>query len=270
MKVLERFYFPFFMALFMSGLISLTQFSYADTNVIGILEPNRVSSISNEVIAVVETIYVNIGDVVKGGDLLAQLNAEDYSLQVRLAESEVALSQAEYNANERQFTRIKGLQEKGNTSISLLDDSEKLFAVSLAQLNVAKAKLDLSKNTLQKTNVLAPYDAWVSARNIEQGQLINTSSIMFELVDIQKLKVVFYLLENDLSQVSQGDRVEVSIPALNEIKRQATIVHIAPQQFSTQPGYRVEAMIANSDYVLRPGFTVRISLPATLVEVTGE
>lgn len=266
MKVLERFYFPFFMALF----ISLTQFSYADSHVIGILEPNRVSSISNEVTAVVETIHVNIGDVVKGGDLLARLNAEDYSLQVRLAESEVALSQAEYNAYERQFTRIKGLQKKGNASISQLDDSKKLFEVSLAQLHVAKAKLDLSKNTLQKTNVLAPYDAWVSARNIEQGQLINTSSIMFELVDIQKLRVVFYLLENDLSQVSQGDKVAVSIPALNDAKRQATIVHIAPQQFTTQPGYRVEAMIANSDYALRPGFTARISLVATLVEVTGE
>lgn len=251
-------------------LIMLSPFSYAETKVVGILEPFRASSISNEVTAVVKSVSVNIGDVVKQGDLLASLSAENYRLQVRLAESEVALSQAEFNASERQLRRIKGLQRKGNASVSQLDDSERLYEVSLAQLKVAKAKLALSKDILQKTQVFAPFDARVSARSIEQGQLLNAASVMFELVDITTLKVVFYLLENDLGQVNKNERIAVSIPALDELMLKATVVHIAPQQFSNQPGYRVEALIDNSSDILRPGFTARIRLPDASVDASVE
>jgi RND family efflux transporter MFP subunit len=251
-------------------ILMLTSEAQAKQDVIGILEPNRSSIISSEVTALVKDIQVNIGDVVNQGDQLASLDEDDYALQVRLSESEVALSQAEYKANERQLNRIKGLQKKGNASVSQLDDGQRLFEVSLAQLKVAQARLDLSKKTLAKTKLLAPYKARVSARLVEQGQLLNPASAMFELVDIQKLKVVFYLLENDINHVRRGQLINITIPALNEMQAEAVIMHIAPQQYVNQSGYRVEAIVDNSDYKLRPGFTARISLDMAPEEVAGE
>ena len=157
-------------------------------------------------------VYVNLGDVVKQGELLACLDDDSFALQVKLAESEVLLSEAEYNASQRQLKRISGLEKKGNASVSELDDSKRLYDVGAAQLNVAKAKLALSKNILEKTKILAPYQAWVSARMVEQGQLLSPASEMFELLDIQKLKVVFYLLENDINHIGNLSLIHISEP----------------------------------------------------------
>ena len=256
--------------LFAMGIILSSAVSYADTKVVGGLVPIKASNISNEVVAVVDDVHVNIGDVVERGDSLATLDREYFELQHKLAESEVSLSQAEFNASKRQLVRIKGLYEKANASVSQLDDSQRLFEVSKAQLKVAIAKRDLSQNTLKKTIINAPFDAWVGARYIEKGQLLNTSTLMFELVDISQLKVVFYLLENDLNLIDKSDFIEVSIPVLNELTLNAKIEHIAPQQSSIQPGYRIEAIIDNNEFKLRPGFTARIRLPDTEQELVGE
>jgi RND family efflux transporter MFP subunit len=251
-------------------ILILTSEAQAKQDVIGILEPNRSSIISSEVTALVKSIQVDIGDIVNQGDLLASLDEEDYALQVQLSESEVALSQAEYKASERQLVRIKGLQKKGNASVSQFDDSQRLFEMSSAQLKVVQARLELSKNILAKTKILVPYKARISARMVEQGQLLSPASAMFELVDIQKIKVVFYLLENDISHVQQGQLIQITIPALKELKAEAVIMHIAPQQYVNQSGYRVEAIVDNSDYKLRPGFTARISFDMSPEEVAGE
>jgi membrane fusion protein (multidrug efflux system) len=252
------------------GIILVSAVTYADTNVVGALVPIKSSSISNEVVAVVDDVRVNIGDVVDQGDVLAVLDSKQYELQHKLAESEVALSTAELNASERQLVRIKGLYEKSNASVSQLDESQRLYEVSKAQLKVAVARLDLSKNTLDKAIINAPFDAWIGARHIEKGQLLNTSTQMFELVDISKLKVVFYLLENDLKLLKKSDSVEVSVPVLNELTLKATVEHIAPQPSTIKPGYRVEAILENSDFKLRPGFTARIRLSDEEQKLIGE
>lgn len=240
--------------------LSLSSVAYGQQSIIGLLEANRSSIISSELSALVKEVHVSLGDVVKQGDLLASLDDVSFALQVKLAESEVSLSQAEYSASQRQLKRISGLEGKGNASVSELDDSNKLYEVGSAQLSVAKAQLALSKNTLEKTKILAPYSAWVSARLVEQGQLLSPASEMFELLDIEKLKVVFYLLENDIRHVNKDQIIDVVIPAVNDQKRQAVIAHIGAKQYAGQAGYRVEAIIDNSDFVLRPDFTARIQL----------
>ncbi len=256
--------------LYAMGIILSSATSYGDNTVVGILEPIKASQISNEVTALVESVKVNIGDVIKQGDVLANLDSESYQLQYKLAESEFILSQAEFKANERQLIRIKDLYDKGNASVSQLDESEKLFEVSQGQLAVAKAKLELSKNVLKKTNVIAPFDAWVGARHIEKGQLLSTSTMMFDLVDMSKLKVVFYLLENDLAQINVLDIVNVTIPAIDDVNFSARVAHIAPQPSTIKPGYRVEAILENSDFKLRPGFTARIRLSDAEQKLVGE
>ncbi|MFT4906340.1 MAG: multidrug efflux system membrane fusion protein [Oleispira sp.] len=240
--------------------LSLSSVAYGQQSIVGLLEANKSSIISSELSGLVKNVHVSLGDVVTQGDLLASLDDVSFALQVKLAESEVSLSQAEYSANQRQLKRISGLEEKGNASVSELDDSNKLFEVGSAQLSVARAQLALSKNTLEKTKILAPYSGWVSARFVEQGQLLSPASEMFELLDIQTLKVVFYLLESDIRHVDKNQKIDVVIPAVSAQKRQAVIAHIGAKQYTGQAGYRVEAIIDNSDFVLRPDFTARIQL----------
>lgn len=266
MRILDRIHFPFLILFIKCSLLSIvlsfaiSSLAYGQPSIVGLLEANKSSIISSELSGLVKNVYVNLGDVVKQGELLASLDDDSFALQVKLAESEVLLSEAEYNASQRQLKRISGLEKKGNASVSELDDSKRLYDVGAAQLNVAKAKLALSKNILEKTKILAPYQAWVSARMVEQGQLLSPASEMFELLDIQKLKVVFYLLENDINHIGNNQMIDVVIPAVNELKRQAVVAHIGAKQFSGQAGYRVEAIIDNSDFGLRPGFTARITL----------
>lgn len=232
---------------------------HAAPSIVAEIEPSQRVVVSAEVQGVVDQVVAFVGDSVTSQQPLVVFEKEDYVLDVEMAEAQVRLSQAELNANQRQYKRLKTLYTAKNVSLSQLDDQQRLYEVSRSEVKVNRINLKLAERRLAKATISAPFQGIVSQRFVEKGQLLNPGDQVLELVAIDQINVVFNLLEMDYLDVSVGDRLSVEATAVNDAKYEAVISRIAPSEAGGRPGYRVEATMPNPHGRLKPGFTVRVS-----------
>lgn len=259
-----------FSSFFLLLIISLP--AQGALSIVAEIEPIKKVIISAEVQGVVDKIYVSLGNKVLVQQPLAVFDKKDYQLNVDLAQAKVQLGVVEKKSYKRQYDRLKTLYSSQNVSSRQLDDQRRLFDVSNAQLLVDRINLEQSKQMLRKTTITAPFNGVVSRTFAEQGQLVNLGDDVLEIVAIDKVKVVFYLLEEDYLNVDLGDPLNVEVLALDNAVYSAAVSHIAPASAGDKPGYRIEAEMLNVKGILKPGFSVRVSFPkiveSELPEVT--
>ncbi len=116
--------------------------------------------------------FVNVGDVVQAGQVIAQINGSDTSAQVQNAESAVKAAQSAYELAETNAKRYRELYAQQAISKLQLDQAENQLNVTSAQLQQAQASLDLSSNQNSYTNLTAPDTGIITAFNIEAGQVV--------------------------------------------------------------------------------------------------
>ena len=243
------------------GITLVSPASHAQPQVIGHLEPIQKVIVSSELTAPIKTLHAQLGDNVTAGQTLAELDCSYYQLQKQAASAQLRLDQTVTANNQKKFQRLNNLFQQNNASVTELDDIQRDLEVSQSQLTLDQAKLQQAQLNESKCNIVAPFAGVVSARLSEVGQYLTPGSQLFELTNISQLKVVFYLLEDDLSNVQAGQKITLDIPAADVSARHSRITHIAPLQNPTAPGYRVEALLDNPESEIAAGFTVRINLP---------
>lgn len=124
----------------------------------------------------IERVYAKEGDYVRQGQTLAELDAADYALGVRQL-------QVQYDQTLAKIKRLEKLHVAKNVS-----DNEYEEATSgLAQL---KAQLDLQRNKLDYTKLVAPASGYIVKRNHERGESVQAGSAIFELMDDSALEVI--------------------------------------------------------------------------------
>ena len=200
----------------------------AATNIIATIEPHKRVLLRAEVSGIVESAPANIGDDVQIGQLLGNLNSDDYLLNMKLTQAVIQLRKSELVLSENQLKRLDQLHSNKSISASLYEKQKADFEINKSQLLIDKLKSSIAKSTLEKTQIKTPFNGVVSTRHIEKGQLLNIGDPIFEIVDISKVKIVFYLLETDLTKIKNIENVVVEIPAADSDHRHATIIRIAP------------------------------------------
>lgn len=232
----------------------------AADHLIANLEPGQRVQLNSEIQGVVQQVHANLGDRVEAGTVLLQLNSRDYELETELAKAQTALSQAERKASQKQYQRLKTLYKNGSVSDSQWEEAIRNYDVSRAQVLVDQARLDITRQTLSKTALKAPFSGVIASRMTEPGQLLNSGESAFELVSLNPMKAVFYVLESDYQRIQPGDQLDVEL-RVNGQRYPAEVTRIAPDQNQSRPGYRVEALLDNNHGQLKPGFSARVWLP---------
>jgi len=245
-----------------SGILSAlaTPPALAADHLIATLEPGQRVQLNSEIQGVVQQVYADLGDRVNKGSVLLQLNRRDYELETGLAKAQATLSQAERKASQKQYQRLKKLYKNGSVSDSQWEEAIRNYDVSRAQVLVDQARLDIAQHILNKTTLAAPFSGVIARRMTESGQLLNPGDSAFELVSLNPMKAVFYVLESDYQRIQPGDQLDVEL-RINGQRYPAEVARIAPDQNQSRPGYRVEALLENHHMQLKPGFSARIWLP---------
>mgnify|MGYP000238491765 FL=1 len=233
----------------------------AAPRIIAEIEPFKRVTLSAEVTGIVHEIPLELGQAVTKGQSLASFDRSDYALNEAMAEARVKLSEAELKASERQYKRLQKLYRANNLSISQLEEQQRQYEVNKAQVHVDQINHKLALQTLDKTIIKAPFGGIVANRIAETGQMLNPGDPVLELVALNRVKAVFYLLEMDYMQLGIVAPITLEIEALQGRSYNAQINHISPVEDGVKPGYRVEVLLDNSDLALKPGFTARVLLP---------
>src|ERR1700732_1765029 len=215
--------------------------------------------------------YVDIGDRVKAGQLLAEITAPEVDAQVAQYQNSLQQAQATQRQNEAQRAstqvtskRISILANEGWATKELGDTDWYGFqaqrhATTAAQYNAAAIEQQLKYYNQQKIyqQVVAPFDGVITQRNIDVGSLITADAAggasMFSMTHSDVIRVWVYVPQDDAFGVSPGVEAVIRVPAMPNLTFHGTVTRIAN---ALQPGTRTlltEVDVPNPDGALQPG-----------------
>ena len=227
--------------------------------------------------------YVDIGDHVKAGQLLAEITAPEVEYQVAQYQNSLQQAQATQRQNvaqqaSTQVTSMRStvLAKEGWDTLEQGDVYRYSYqaqqhATTAAQYNAAAMEQQLKYYNQQKIyqQVVAPFDGVITQRNIDVGSLITADAAggtsMFSLQQSDVIRVWVYVPQDDAFGVKSGVEAVIRVPAMPNLTAHGTVTRIAD---ALQPGTRTlltEVDVPNPDGALQPGVycTVELKVPRT-------
>ena len=173
-------------------------------------------------------VNVNIGDAVKRGQVLAEINNESIRADLATAKANYAEAKAVFADASINNQRIQQLKNTG--AISQQEATKYLTSQSTAQakLDAAKAQIDSNQIRLSQTQVIAPDNGVISARAATVGSLAQTGQEMFRMIRDDRLEWRAEVTATDLYKLKQGNTVQITSPDPNRAKVTGTVRMIAP------------------------------------------
>lgn len=211
----------------------------------GVLYPSKLVSVGAQVSGQIEALNVDLGDDVKRGDLIAQIDNLAQHNALKEAQASLKSINAQYLAKKAQikgalseFKRQQKMLADGATSESEYEIAESTLAVyraELEQLSAEKEKslisVDSAKLDLGYTTISSPIDGTVIYVSVEEGQTVNnnqgTPSII-ELAQLEVMTVKAQVSEADIMNVKAGQEAYFTVLGADQKRYQGVIRAIEP------------------------------------------
>ncbi len=183
-------------------------------------------------------VTIQEGQTVRAGQLIAAIEPTDYQIGVTIADANVARVQDEYN-------RLTILKERGSLTPS---DYEK----AVTGLAEVKARRQLAVKNLNDTKLIAPISGIVARKGANVGEIVPQGQPLFQIADIQPIKVRVSVPESEVGQLRLGQSAQVSIPALGQTLT-GKISLIGAVADPASRAYSVKIDLPNPALKIRPG-----------------
>ena len=212
---------------------------------VGTARAERAATIFPETSGLVTSVNFVSGQYVKKGSVLAQLDNVQQRLAV--AKAEIALKDAQ-----QLLERYERIDVPGAVSTSQIDAAK-------TAVEAAKVDLDVSKELLDDRAVRAPFSGYVGFTDIDAGARVTQSTEITRIDDRDVLFVDFSLPEQLFGQIEAGSILHVDPFASVNAKVEAEVTVVGSRINVEERSFTVRAAIDNSDDVLRPGMSFRVS-----------
>ena len=226
----------------------------------------------------IEKRYVDIGDRVKAGALLADITAPELDHQITQARATLAQNQATLQQTQasRDLAQVTNARDSNLVKQGWLTrqqgDNDRLTlaaqqaAVGVAQSNIAaqEAQIRILEQEKAYQRVVAPFDGVITQRNIDNGSLVTSgSTFMFMLMHPDVIRTQVYVPQDEAYGVGPGVDAVVRVPEIPDRTFPGKVTRIAT---ALQPGSRTlltEIDVPNPDGALNPGIycTVELFIP---------
>lgn len=215
-------------------------------DLVGTLQPNERVAIQSELAGIVESLNFEEGQTVEAETLLAELDRATLEARLNQARTDLELATADYH-------RAKALFASKTIPQSEYDRTYSAW-------RLASAAIEIRQRELEDAFIHAPFEGILGVRRISPGQYVNTGDIITTLVDIDPIKVDFPVPERYVSQLSNGQSIEISVVAFPEETFHGQVYFIAPEVDPATRTVLVRARMANPDGRLKPGMFGQLDL----------
>ena len=181
--------------------------------VVGSLENAIDPKIGAEVAGRVTRVLGFTGMKVKRGNLLAEIDAQDFEIQSRADAAEVKRLQALLENQERVVARQQKLVAQGFISQNALDEALAQRTVLREQLSAARARAESTGRSLGKTRIIAPIDGEIESQVVAAGDYVKVGDPLFTLVGMSRLRAHLLFPESAANRIRPGLKVRLESPA---------------------------------------------------------
>jgi len=201
---------------------------------------------------------VDVGTLVKKGQVIARLDATDTDLSAQAASADVRSAEANYNLAKVEFERQHKLVEKKFISQSALDIREAELKTSAARLQQVKAQAAVSGNQSRYTLLLADRDGVITQIHAEPGQVVDAGEAVVQIADTKQIEVLVSVPESRMAKLKVNDIVTIKLWADREKTYTGKVREIAPAASSATRAFDVRVAITDADNAIRLGMTAGV------------
>ena len=240
----------------------------------GTIEPVTEVEVGTQVSGIIDKIYADYNSVVTKGQLIAEMDR--VTLQSEVASQRAAYNgaKAEYEYQQKNYERNRGLHEK--QLISDTDYEQSVYNYEKAKSNDESSQASLAKaeRNLSYATITSPIDGVVINRAVEEGQTVasgfETPTLFTIAADLTQMQVVADVDEADIGGVEEGQRVSFTVDAYPNDTFEGTVTQIRlGEDSSTSSGsstsstvvtYEVVISAPNPDLKLKPRLTANVTI----------
>jgi HlyD family secretion protein len=245
--------------------------SDAVLTVSGYVIPRARIEISPRFQGTVRMINVKKGDKVNKGNIMVQLEDDEYRARVLEVEGRLALAEANLTNAEINLKRQIDLARASVESQSALDDARRARDAAAAEITIARGQLELAQTYLDWCTIRAPINGTVLEKLVDPDELVvplsyggtrGPSTALVSLADLNDLQVEIDLNEADLSKVHLNQRCQVSPEAYPDKKYTGHVAEIAPEANRSKGTLQVKVQVEQPDQFLTPELTAKVDFLA--------
>jgi HlyD family secretion protein len=200
----------------------------------------------------VTRVYVDAGDWVKQGQVMASIDRSVQSQQVASLQASVGASSADLNLAQANLDRASKLIERGFISKADIDRLTATRDSAAARLRVSQAQLGEARARNSRLSIVAPKGGYILERNVEPGQTVTQGSgMLFRIAQNGEMELQAELSESDLALVSVGTSAEV-VPVGTNVSFTGQIWQVSPT-IDAQSRQGIARIALAYDLAIRPG-----------------
>jgi RND family efflux transporter MFP subunit len=227
----------------------------------------------------VERVIVNIGDTVKRGQVVAELDNDEYVQAVAQAQADLLVARANLSQAKsaleivnREFKRTESLLKRGIASDSEFDAARQDQLAKQAQLKVAEAHVTKAESSLETANIRLGYtkvtadwsgggeDRIVAERYVDEGQTVAANASLLLIVELHPIVGVIFVTERDYANLKPGQLVSLTTETYPGEQYTGRIDRIAPVFRKSTRQARIEMIVDNPQHRLKPGMFIRATV----------
>jgi RND family efflux transporter MFP subunit len=242
----------------------------------GTLEATAKFVVAPKVSGRVERLNVDLADIVKRGQTVAELDNDEYIQAVAQARADLAVARANLaeaksasKISSRDLERIETLRKRGVASESQLDTARADQLAKQVQVEVAEAQVTRAESALETANIKLGYTKiaadWirgsdqrvVAERYVDQGETVSANAPLLLIVELDPITGVIFVTEKDYARLQPNQTATLTTDAFPGEVFQGRITRIAPVFRQATRQARVELIIENPRQRLKPGMFIR-------------
>lgn len=253
----------------------------------GTVRANQRIEVGAQVSGKIQRIYVSLGQAVRSGELIAEIDSRNQQNSFDKAQAQLAVYRTQLKAKQTalsvaqaNYQRYSKLYQQKSGSLSDLDSAKSTLAaaqaavdelnsqIQIAEISVRDASLDLGY-----TKITSPIDGVIVSIPMSEGQTVNanqSSPTIVQVADLSKMQVKMEIAEGDIAQVKKGQAVEFNTLAEPQRRYRGEIESLDPaltslsdNNYSEKSGntdavyYYANVLVDNRDQSLRIGMTTQ-------------
>jgi HlyD family secretion protein len=228
----------------------------------------------------VGVMYVDEGDSVEKGQLLASLHTERLEAQLNQAKAQLGASEARTAAARSTYRRIESLTERNLASAEERDEAEAAYKAEEAQVKADEAAVAFAQEALGDADMYAPESGVIRERILEPGDMASPQTSVFTLALTDPVWVRAYVPETALGRVRTGAAAEITTDSFPGKVYKGWVGCVSPTaeftpknvetpELRTRLVYRTRIFACNPDGELRLGMPATVTLDLSNTDTPG-
>jgi len=214
----------------------------------------------------IEKFYVDDGQSVAKGALIAKIFAATIEQAVRQAEATLAATKAQAANLQVEYERAQRLHRESAMSKQQYDAFATQYEATQAQVKQVEAVLASAKSSLSDATVTAPISGIVGKRYYEEGDMAAPTMPLVTIVQMDRVKITFNATENDLGKLTSGLSATIKVSSYPDVVFKGLVNKISPILDPMTRMAEVEVLVDNPGHKLKPGMYAQVEVTTGKLE----